>query len=88
MANERGGPDNITVLIARFDGQELQEPGDEDEVGHRVYPLLDPDADTQPVPVYKGTTAPLPQDRARMALAGLLAAAITAAALLFVASGI
>jgi hypothetical protein len=38
--------------------------------------------------VYKGTTAPLPQDRGRMALAGLLAAAITAAALLFVVSGI
>jgi serine/threonine protein phosphatase PrpC len=88
LANERGGPDNITVLIARFAGQELQEPGEEDEVGHQVYPLLDPEADTEPVPVYKASRAPVPQDRARMALAGILAAAITAAALLFVVSGI
>lgn len=88
LANERGGPDNITVLIARFDGQELQEPGHEDAVGHQVYPLLDPEADTEPVPVYKGRTVPAPSDRARMAVAGILAAAITAAALFFVVSGI
>jgi protein phosphatase len=88
LANERGGPDNITVLVARFAGQELQEPGDEDEVGHQVYPLLDPEADTEPVPVYKASRSPVPRDRARMALAGILAAAITAAALLFVVSGI
>jgi serine/threonine protein phosphatase PrpC len=40
-ANENGGPDNITVILARFDGEGLRPPGEADEVGHRVYPLND-----------------------------------------------
>ncbi len=88
LANERGGPDNITVVVARFDGSSLDKPVDQDEVGHQVFPLLDTEADTEPVPVYKGSPPPEPQSKARMALAGLLAASITAAALLFVVSGI
>jgi serine/threonine protein phosphatase PrpC len=38
-ANENGGPDNITVIAARFDGPRLGPPGTSDEVGHRVFPL-------------------------------------------------
>ena len=38
-ANENGGPDNITVIAARFDGSRLEPPGAADEVGHRVFPL-------------------------------------------------
>ena len=38
-ANENGGPDNITVIAARFDGTRLEPPGTTDEVGHRVFPL-------------------------------------------------
>ena len=41
-ANANGGPDNITVIVARFDGAGLQAPGgngDRDDVGHRVFPL-------------------------------------------------
>ena len=38
-ANENGGPDNITVIAARFDGSRLNPPGAIDEVGHRVFPL-------------------------------------------------
>ncbi|HEY2377533.1 MAG TPA: hypothetical protein VGH98_16255, partial [Gemmatimonadaceae bacterium] len=38
-ANENGGPDNITVIAARFDGSRLNPPGTADEVGHRVFPL-------------------------------------------------
>jgi protein phosphatase len=41
VANMNGGPDNITVIIARFDGAGLEPAGTEDEVGHRVYPLAD-----------------------------------------------
>ena len=39
LANENGGPDNITVIAARFDGSRLEPPGTSDEVGHRVFPL-------------------------------------------------
>jgi protein phosphatase len=38
-ANDAGGPDNITVIVARFDGEGLQEPAPDDDVGHQVYPL-------------------------------------------------
>lgn len=40
-ANENGGPDNITVIAARFDGAGLDAVGAVDEVGHRVFPLPD-----------------------------------------------
>ena len=38
-ANENGGPDNITVIAARFEGSRLEAPSPADEVGHRVFPL-------------------------------------------------
>lgn len=38
-ANENGGPDNITVIIARFEGEGLSDAGPEDRVGHAVFPL-------------------------------------------------
>jgi serine/threonine protein phosphatase PrpC len=40
-ANEAGGPDNITVIAARFDGDGLEVAGQADEVGHAVFPLPD-----------------------------------------------
>ncbi len=40
-ANNAGGPDNITVIVARFDGNGLEAPTVEDEVGHRVFPMPD-----------------------------------------------
>ncbi|MFL5619678.1 MAG: Stp1/IreP family PP2C-type Ser/Thr phosphatase [Gemmatimonadaceae bacterium] len=39
MANDAGGPDNITVIAARFDGVRLIAPDATDPVGHRVFPL-------------------------------------------------
>src|SRR5213083_1906303 len=41
LANERGGPDNITVVLARFDGDGLRPATASEAVGHRVYPLID-----------------------------------------------
>ena len=38
-ANEMGGPDNITVIVARFDGEGLADPAGGDDVGHRVFKL-------------------------------------------------
>ncbi len=36
-ANEAGGPDNITVVAARFEGDGLSDAGDDDAVGHKVF---------------------------------------------------
>ena len=38
-ANENGGPDNITVIAVRFDGDGLAAASDRDSVGHQVFPL-------------------------------------------------
>ena len=38
-ANERGGPDNITVIAVRFDGGALQESTSADAVGYTTFPL-------------------------------------------------
>ena len=38
-ANAAGGPDNITVIAARFEGDGLAAPEERDEVGHRVYSI-------------------------------------------------
>lgn len=38
-ANELGGPDNITVIAARFDGEGLMPANEQDEIGHQPYPL-------------------------------------------------
>ncbi|MFQ6045171.1 MAG: Stp1/IreP family PP2C-type Ser/Thr phosphatase [Gemmatimonadales bacterium] len=88
LANERGGPDNITVVVARFHGDGLKEPGDAEDVGHRVFPLLDPESTTEPVPVYKGSPPPEPESKANVLIAGAIAAAMMAAALLFATAGI
>ncbi len=87
LANERGGPDNITVVIARFGGNGLKEPDGEDEVGHSVYPLLDPESTTEPVPVYKGSQPPASQDKVQMLIAGVMAAGIAALSLAFAVIG-
>jgi protein phosphatase len=52
LANERGGPDNITVVAAHFDGEGLPEPAAAEDVGYHVYqvPGGDPeDTLTEPV---------------------------------------
>ena len=51
-ANENGGPDNITVIVSRFDGPGLQASGREDEVGHRVFQL--PDSGQTPAAAFEG----------------------------------
>ena len=61
LANARGGPDNITVIVARVYGDGLPDAANEDPVGHQVYPLLDTESTTQPVPVYRGSKPPVPK---------------------------
>lgn len=88
MANERGGPDNITVVVARFSGDGLDEPGNDDAAGHQIYPLLDPESTTEPVPVYRGSPPPTPHDKTSMLVAGALSAGIVAAALFLATQGL
>lgn len=37
LANENGGPDNITVIAVRFDGEGLMAATSSDDVGYKVY---------------------------------------------------
>jgi len=89
LANERGGPDNITVIVARFDGDGLRTAEAQAEVGHQIFPLIDTETSTEPVPVYKGSPPPVPakQTRWRLILAALLAVAIVAGVLYWVNRG-
>ncbi len=61
LANERGGPDNVTVVAARFEGDGLPEPDSADGAGYQVYDVPDDDDTTLPVPVREHSTpAPPP----------------------------
>jgi protein phosphatase len=84
LANERGGPDNITVVVARFDGDGLRFSGSgtEEDVGHQVYPLIDTETSTEPVPVYKGSRTPVPNKETRQQNRTLLLALIAIVAAL------
>ncbi len=87
LANERGGPDNITVVIARFDGDGLRASREGEAVGHRVYPLIDTETSTEPVPIYRGSPPPVSTRTTRWRLATLLVigAALVAATLYWAA---
>ena len=84
LANERGGPDNITVVIARFDGDGLRFSGSgtQEDVGHQVYPLIDTETSTEPVPVYRGSRPPVPNKETRQQTRTLVLALIAIAAAL------
>ena len=85
LANERGGPDNITVVVARFDGDGLRLSGGslQEDVGHQVYPLIDTETSTEPVPVYKGSRPPVPNRETRKETRTIVLLLIAVAALLF-----
>jgi PPM family protein phosphatase len=84
LANARGGPDNITVVLARLDGDGLRALEPDAEVGHQVYPLIDTETSTEPVPVYRGSRPPVPAARGRWRVVALALAAAVAAALYLV----
>ena len=85
LANERGGHDNITAVVARMDGDGLKHPGEGESVGHEVYPLLDTESTTEPVPVYKAGNQPPANDATQMMI-GAIASAVIMAAALFIAA--
>jgi serine/threonine protein phosphatase PrpC len=84
LANERGGPDNITVIVARFTGDSLQAPTDVAAVGHEIYPLPDTDEATEQAPIPRDSSPPTPT-RSSLIAAGVTAAAIVIGALLIAA---
>ncbi|MEO6529066.1 MAG: Stp1/IreP family PP2C-type Ser/Thr phosphatase [Gemmatimonadaceae bacterium] len=58
-ANDAGGPDNITVIVVRFDGEGLEPAAADDDVGHRVFPLTTDSGQTpaaEPPPAATVTT--------------------------------
>jgi PPM family protein phosphatase len=63
IANDAGGPDNITVVAARFDGAGLEVASAGEEVGHHVF---EPNVPTAEIPVSpdgqatRATAAPTP----------------------------
>ncbi|HYK81999.1 MAG TPA: Stp1/IreP family PP2C-type Ser/Thr phosphatase [Gemmatimonadales bacterium] len=86
LANERGGPDNITVILAQFDGEGLRPAGPHEEVGYQAYPLIDTERSTEPVPVYKGSRAPVRARQGRWRLFVLAVLAVVAAAALYLST--
>ena len=50
LANERGGPDNITVVAAKFEGEALAEPNAAEGVGYQVYNIPEGEAAEEPAP--------------------------------------
>ncbi|HUF36407.1 MAG TPA: Stp1/IreP family PP2C-type Ser/Thr phosphatase [Gemmatimonadales bacterium] len=88
LANERGGPDNLTVVAAQFDGEALPEPGAAEGVGYQVYELpelevepaaerADPpaphSAEAEPAPVTAPAEAPGGRPRGLLLLAAVFA---------------
>ena len=67
-ANENGGPDNITVIAVRFDGDGVIAPESGDNVGHKRFALSadseqTPAAARRTTPVVLKTTAETPTQR-------------------------
>lgn len=71
LANEHGGPDNITVVAARFEGDGLAVSSSGDSVGHRVFPMPGSETPTVPMERYEARdetpTIPVPQHAVRAA---------------------
>jgi protein phosphatase len=79
LANERGGPDNITVVAAHFEGDGLPEPSEAEGVGYSVYHLPDSEPTEErplPAPDTVAATAPPPTVLGSRARALLLMAAV------------
>ena len=52
-ANENGGPDNITVVVARVDGDALAAASNEDALGHQVFAMPGDATPTVPMEAFR-----------------------------------
>jgi PPM family protein phosphatase len=55
LANERGGPDNITVVAVRFEGEGLPESSEAEDVGYQVLDLPAEPAEVEPAATQEPT---------------------------------
>lgn len=60
MACDNGGDDNVTVIVAKFDGESLAAPKEEDVVCYNKYILSSSSGDSNPTINVKGVTTPPP----------------------------
>jgi serine/threonine protein phosphatase PrpC len=60
LANERGGPDNITIVAAHFDGDGLPQAGEAEGVGYSVYHPADGEPDEDDIPTTPMTDSVAP----------------------------
>ena len=60
MANDRGGPDNITVVLVRFEGSGLPATAAAGDLGYRTYPLGDGETPPEEAPLPPAPPDPPP----------------------------
>lgn len=80
-ANQRGGPDNITVVVARFSGDGLRAPQLGDQLGHHSYRVSDEDTPTEPA-LALGVVRASAGSARRLAVGAMIAAGLLMALLL------
>jgi PPM family protein phosphatase len=85
LANERGGPDNVTVVAAKFEGEGLAEPDSADGAGYQVYNVADqeiseaePDEERPPSPPPAAPPSAKPPGPASRSSGLLIVAALVA----------
>lgn len=59
LANELGGPDNITVVATRFDGEGLRSASSGDAVGHRIFSVGTGHTPTEERAIREAATSPV-----------------------------
>ena len=75
--------DDGSARGAPLPGEGLRPAEASAEIGHQVYPLIDTETSTEPVPVYKGSRTPEPASRMRWRLVALTLTALAAAVALY-----
>ncbi len=67
LANERGGPDNVTVVAVQFEGEGLPAADAADGAGYHVYHLPDPEStDPEPTTLPEAPPPPGPAPQANV----------------------
>ena len=87
LANDHGGPDNITVVAARFEGDGLQPPNSQDPVGHHVYAIPGSETPTLPMERYEDREDTPTEPTARPALSPARSESVMSGRLMLIGLG-